>query len=567
MGNYQRNKTNIPEDIKDRKAYLVGGGIASLSAAFYLMRDGHMPGENITIFEKTNIEGGSMDGAGNAETGYVCRGGRELETHYECTWDLFSEIPSLEKKGFSILDEFKELNEEDPNSSNCRLIKNCGEKINIENMGLSHENAKELTKLFMAKEEQLSDVTVAEFFSHSFFETNFWKLWYSMFAFDPWHSVIEMKRYMERFVHLMPQFATMDCLVFTKYNQYESFILPLTLYLKEKGVNFEYGADVKDLDIEIVGKQKTVKGILLNKDGVSERIDILSKDLVMVTNGSMTECTGYGDLDHAPELIREPGSVWTLWENIAKNSEDFGHPEVFCGDIDKTKWESFTITCKKSKLTDKIKELSGRDPFAKHKTVTGGVITMTDSNWKMSVTCNRQPQFKDQPEDVVVLWAYGLLLDNEGNYIKKKMEDCTGRELLEEMLYHLGLKDDIEEILKTVKVIPAMMPYITSQFMPRKAKGDRPEVVPDGSVNLAFLGQFAEIPGDCVFTVEYSVRSAMMATYKLLNLNKEPPIIYPSKYDIRALVNAMKTMNSGRSLPFEGIIKKVLKDTNYENLI
>ena len=372
---------------------------------------------------------------------------------------------------------------------------------------------------------------------------------------------------MERFIHAFPGFAKMDCLVFTKYNQYESFILPLTKYLKENGVNFEYKTDVKDLDIEIIGKQKTVTGIHLVRDGqTKEHIDVLPRDLVMVTNGSMTECTGYGDFDKVPELIREPGSVWTLWENIAKNSPDFGHPKKFCGDIDKSKWESFTITCKKSKLTDKIHELSGRDPFAKHKTVTGGVITMTDSNWLMSVTCNRQPQFKDQPDDIVVLWAYGLMLEKEGNYIKKKMQDCTGKELLEELLYHLGLEKDIPEILKTVKVIPTMMPYITAQFMPR-AKGDRPEVVPEGSVNLAFLGQFAEIPGDVIFTVEYSIRSAMMATYKLLNINKQPPIVYPSQFDIRVVARSMKALNSGKPLPGEGFVEKLLKGTNYEGLI
>ncbi|MDZ5254447.1 oleate hydratase [Clostridium sp. LIBA-8841] len=567
MENYLRIKTDVPEGIDKRKAYLVGGGIASLAAAFYLIRDGHMPGKNITIFEKLDIDGGSLDAAGDPEHGYVCRGGRELESHYECTWDLFGEIPSLEKEGYSILDEFKELNDKDPNSSNCRLLRNCGEKINLDDLGLTHEHVKKITKLFLATEDALDDVTIEQFFDPSFFETNFWRLWYSMFAFNPWHSVLEMKRYMERFIHAFPGFAKMDCLVFTKYNQYESFVLPLTKYLKEKGVNFEYKTDVKDLDIEVIGKQKTVTGIHLVRDGqTKEHIDVLPRDLVMVTNGSMTECTGYGDLDTVPQLIREPGSIWTLWENIAKNSPDFGHPKVFCGDIDKSKWESFTITCKKSKLTDKIHELSGRDPFAKNKTVTGGVITATDSNWLMSVTCNRQPQFKEQPDDIVVLWAYGLRLDKEGNYIKKKMEDCTGRELLEELLYHLGLEKDIPEILKTVKVIPTMMPYITAQFMPR-AKGDRPEVVPEGCVNLAFLGQFVEIPGDVIFTVEYSVRSAMMATYKLLNINKKPPIVYPSQFDIRAIINAMKTLNSGKSFPGEEFAKKLLKGTNYEGLI
>ncbi|MDQ0148336.1 oleate hydratase [Eubacterium multiforme] len=565
MGNYQRNKTNVPKNIDDRKAYLVGGGIASLAAAFYLIRDGHMQGENITIFEKLNIEGGSMDGSGDSENGYVVRGGREMEAHYECTWDLFGDIPALEKKGYSVLDEFKELNENDPNISKCRLINNCGEKIDIENFGLSPLNVKEITKLFLATEEELGNITVEQFFDPTFLETKFWFLWRSMFAFENWHSVVEMKRYMHRFIHLLPGFSEMKGLIFPKYNQYDSFILPLANYLKDKGVKFDYNTKITDLDIEISGIEKTVTGIHMIEDNKEKVINIKPIDLVMVTNGSMTECSEYGDGESIPKLRRDLGDVWKLWSNISKKDSSFGNPEVFCGNVDKSKWESFTITCKDSKLVDKIHELSGNDPHS-GKTVTGGIITMTDSNWLLSVTCNRQPHFPKQPDDVIVLWAYGLLLDKEGNYIKKPMTECTGNELLEELLYHLGLEEDIPEILKTVIVIPVMMPYITAQFMPRH-KGDRPYVVPEGSKNLAFLGQFAEIEGDCVFTVEYSVRSAMMATYKLLNLNKTVPNVYPSQYDIRVMARAIKALNSGRPLPGEDIIKKLLKDTTMDGLV
>jgi oleate hydratase len=153
-----------------------------------------------------------------------------------------------------------------------------------------------------------------------------------------------------------------------------------------------------------------------------------------------------------------------------------------------------------------------------------------------------------------------------GDYVKKKMGDCTGKELLRELLWHMGAGDQTEEIIATSKVIPSMMPYITSQFMPR-IKGDRPDVVPKGSVNLAFLGQFVEIPGDCVFTVEYSVRSAMMGVYTLLNLDKQPPEVYPSQYDLRVIANAIKSMHGDQHLPGEGLIRHLLKGTSMEGLI
>ncbi|MGL4741388.1 MAG: oleate hydratase [Sarcina sp.] len=565
MGNYRRNNPNIPENIDTKKAYLVGGGIASLASAFYLLRDGHMKGENITIFEKSSIEGGSLDGAGDAEHGYVCRGGREMEEFYECTWDLFADIPALEKPGFSVLDEFKELNDSDPNVSNCRLIKNCGEKINAKDLGLTPDHVKNLTKLFLVTEKDLKNYTIEQFFDPTFLETNFWYLWCSMFAFEPWHSVVEMKRYMHRFIHALPEFSDMSCLIFPKYNQYDTFVVPLTRYLKSKNVNFVYNAQVLDLDMHITPTEKIVKAIQLNLNGEKTCISINPTDLVMVTNGSMTECSEMGDNNTVPKLRTDLGGIWSLWKNIAEKDPAFGNPDVFCGDVEKSKWESFTITCKDSKLVDRIRELSGKEPHS-GKTVTGGVITMVDSNWLLSVTCNRQPHFPNQPDDVIVLWAYGLYLDREGNFIKKKMQDCTGNELLSELLYHLGLENYIDEILKTDKVIPVMMPYITAQFMPR-VLGDRPKVVPEGSVNLAFLGQFSEIPDDVVFTVEYSIRSAMIATYTLLNLNKVPPVMHPSQYDIRVLSKAMKALNSGRPLPAEGIIKKLLKDTTLEGLI
>ncbi|BBE31441.1 oleate hydratase [Tepiditoga spiralis] len=566
MGSYQKINPKKPKNIEERKAYLIGGGIASLAAAAYLIKDGHMPGKNINILEQGNIFGGAMDGAGDAENGYVARGGREMEEHYECTWELFGMVPSLEDPSKTVLDEFKELNDIDPNFSNCRVIANRGEKLDFSTLGLSENHVKQLTKLFLATEEALGATTVEQFFDKSFLETDMWLYWRSMFAFEEWHSVVEMKRYMHRFIHLMPGMSKMDGLVFTKYNQYDSMILPLQKWLESQDVVFNKKTQVTDLDIEEINGKKVVLGIHLTRDGKEKFIKTTADDLVFFTNGSMTENSTLGSMDKAPVLNRELGPVWKLWKKIAEKDPLFGKPEVFCSDVDKTKWESFTITAKGPKMKELIEKYAERK-IMPHRTVTGGIITIKDSNWLMSVTVNRQPQFKNQPEDVIVLWAYALFPDNKGDFINKKMSECTGKELLQELLYHFGIDEkDMQEYIDSSIVIPAMMPYITSQFMPR-VKGDRPDVVPESSKNLAFLGQYAEIPNDCVFTVEYSVRSAIMAVYKLLELEKNPPEIYPSQYDIRVMANATKAMYSGRPLPGEFIIKKLLKDTSMDGLI
>ena len=549
---------------------MIGSGIASLAAAEYLMRDGHMKGDQITIWEQDNLPGGAMDGAGNPEDGFVVRGGREMEAHYECLWDLCGEVPSIEESGRTVLDEFKELNDMDPNISKVRVLYNRGEKYRRKDLGLDEDHSSELTKLLLTKEEDLGSLTVEEYFKTTFLQTDMWLYWRTMFAFEPWHSVVEMKRYMQRFIHLIPGFSTMQKLLFTKYNQYDSLVLPLKRKLEFQGVKFEFGVTVTDLEFDEEDKKKSVKAVHLSRNSVDEVLKTTADDLIFFTNGSMTENSSLGDMDNAPVLDRSEGAVWGLWKKIAAKDEAFGKPEVFCSDIDKTKWESYTITAKGSKFRGLLEGFAERK-FEKNRTATGGIISVRDSSWLLSVTVNRQPQFKNQPDDVTIAWAYALFPDNKGDFVDKKMSECSGRELLQELLYHLGIEaDEMQEYLDECKVIPAMMPYITSQFMPR-VKGDRPEVVPQNSLNLAFLGQYCEIENDCVFTVEYSVRSAITAVYTLLDLDKKVPEIYGSQYDIRALATAIKTMKPeyeslGHRI-VESIVKRKLHNTTFEDLV
>ncbi|ETT44185.1 myosin-cross-reactive antigen [Paenibacillus sp. FSL R7-269] len=564
MGTYQRIHPQVQEGIASRKAYLVGGGIGSLSAAAFLIRDGQMPGRNIHILEQSSIYGGSMDGAGNAKDGYSARGGREIEEHFECFMELFGFIPSLSNPDRTVLDAFRELNLAEPIESHCRLVEKQGTPADFSSLGLSTAHALQLGKLTLATEERLGAVTIEQFFDPSFLETNFWYFWRSMFAFENWHSVVEVKRYMERFMHLISGMNQLKGILHTEYNQFDSLILPLMKWLEREGVQFDKGHQVTDLELDIKGDEKVVTAIQVLVNGSPKTIPVTRGDLVMVTNGSMTENSTVGDLDHPAVLNRSvtERGCWSLWGKLAAKSPDFGRPEVFCGDIDKSKWLSFTMTFTDDEIVfPYLLELTGDAPGI------GGVVTIKDSSWMMSWTAPKQPHFINQPDNVKVLWAYGLFPDAEGDYIKKKMSDCTGRELLEELCYHMGLADRIPEILEhTTNVIPCMMPYITAQFMPR-VLGDRPQVVPQGSVNLAFLGQFAEVPDDCVFTVEYSVRSAMMAVYELLKLEKEVIPVHPSKYDVRVLLTALRTCLGNKPLPLDKTLGELLAGTVLSKLI
>lgn len=571
MGAYMRNHPVPANQEKDRKAWIIGSGIAGLAAAFYLIRDGKMAGSDITILDTMQIEGGSLDGAGNPDDGYIIRGGREMNWNYDNIWDMFQDIQALElPEGYSVLDEYRLLNDNDPNYSKARLMHKRGEIRDFSTLGLSRSQQWELVRLLLKRKEDLDDISIEQYFSAGFFETNFWYLWRSMFAFENWHSLLEMKLYMHRLLDSLDGFKDMSSLVFPKYNQYDSFVRPLVNHLQKEGVKIQFGTRAFDFDMDVDDGKYTVTGIHVSIDGRNETIPLGAHDVVLALTGSMTEATAYGDMDTVPVPDagqHEPGenSDWALWRNLAARSPVFGNPHKFYGDTKKSTWESVTLTCKPSPLVDKLKELSVNDPYS-GKTVTGGIITFTDSNWVMSVTCNRQPHFPHQPGDVLVLWVYALLMDKNGNYVKKPMPACTGREIIAELCYQLGIEDQVDAVVANTKARLALMPYITSMFMPRAA-GDRPRVVPQGCTNLALIGQFVETSNDIVFTMDSSVRTARIGVYSLLNLRKQVPDISPVQYDIRTLLKAARALNNEQPFPGERLLHRLLDKTYYAHIL
>ena len=569
-GNYEAfARPEKPAGIEEKSAYLVGSGLASLAAACFLVRDAKMPGKNIHILEAMDIAGGACDGIDDPTRGYVMRGGREMEDHFECLWDLFHSIPSLEVPGASVLDEYYWLNKHDPNYSLCRATERRGEDAHTDGkFGLSQKGSMEIMKLFFTKDEDLYDKTIEDVFDDEVFGSQFWLYWRTMFAFENWHSALEMKRYFQRFIHHIGGLPDFSALKFTRYNQYESLILPMQKYLEAAGVEFRFGTEVTNVRFEITDGKKTARAIECRTKTGDTEIPLTEKDLVFITNGSCTEGTIYGDQNHAPvgdAEVRSSG-CWSLWKKIAAQDPSFGHPEKFCSDIEKTNWESATVTTANEEIIDQIKKICKRDPRT-GKVVTGGIVSCRDSKWLLSWTINRQGQFKNQKKDEVCVWVYSLFTDVPGDYVKKPMKECTGKEITAEWLYHLGIPvEDIERLSgEECNCTPTMMPYITAFFMPRSA-GDRPDVIPDGSVNAAFLGQFAETPRDTIFTTEYSVRTAMEAVYGLCGVDRGVPEVWGSVYDVRELLDSTVKLMDGKSplemklpMPFEMLKKPLLR--------
>ena len=584
-GNYEAfARPRKPQNIESKSAYIVGTGLAALSAACYLVRDAQMPGERIHIFEKDAVAGGACDGANVPGVGYVMRGGREMDNHFEVMWDLFRSIPSLDHPENSVLDEYYWLNKDDPNYSLCRATRDRGRDAGTDGkFGLSDKAAMEIMRLFFTPDEDLYDKPITDFLDDEVLKTNFWLYWRTMFAFENWHSALEMKLYIKRYIHHIAGLPDFSALRFTRYNQYESMILPMVRYLEAAGVQFHFNTKVEDIEFKIGGDEpgprravtgtgqdtiqkiqqasfprnpystpvkKVAKRIVLSRDGKTDRIDLTEDDLVFITCGGCVENSTIGAQDRPaawdPEI--RPGGGWDMWRRIAAQDPSFGHPDTFCGDPQKTKWMSATVTTLDGEIPPFIQRICHRDPFS-GRVVTGGIVTCADSNWLMSWTLNRQQQFAEQPSDQLCVWVYGLFPDKPGNYVKKPMTACTGEEICQEWLWQMGVPEDrIAELARDhANTVPAMMPYITAFFMPRAA-GDRPDVVPDGAVNFAFLGQFAETPRDTIFTTEYSMRTGMEAVYTLCGVDRGVPEVWGSTFDLRNLLMSSVKLRDGKPI-------------------
>ncbi len=518
------------------KAYLVGGGIGSLAAAAFMIRDGNLPGGNISILEALPVMGGSLDGAGEPVGGYSIRGGRMFTTdNYECTWDLYKSIPALGNKDKTVFDEIVEFSEKHKSHSMARLVDRRRAKVPVTSMGFSMQDRTELLKLSNAGEESLGASCITDWLSPGFFETEFWYMWSTTFAFQPWHSAVEFKRYLHRFMLEFSRIETLAGIKRTMYNQYDSLVLPLQTWLKAHGVHIVADCRVTDFDHKTEDGEFVVTGIRCLLRGKSETIDVHDGDLVFFQNGSMTDASSLGSMTSAPrKLTKVDSGGWTLWEKLAQGRPEFGNPAAFNSCVAQSYWESYTVTLKNPAFFDMMNQFSGNQPG------TGGLVTFKDSNWLMSIVLAHQPHFPNQPADVQVFWGYSLFPDRIGNFVAKSMDECNGAEILQELCGHLRID---RETLESANCIPCRMPYITSMFMPRK-HADRPLPVPLGSKNLAFVSQFVEIPDDVVFTVEYSVRAAQMAVYELLGIDRKVPPVTPHDKSLavqfEALIKAFK---------------------------
>lgn len=516
--------------------YLNGLGLGSIAAAMYLIQKADFDPSHIHIFEQKgdhDLVGGSCDAAHqtvNGEPAYFMQGSRMFEDKvYPCTKELWSIIPYNDDE--SCLQDHQKNREECRVDTVVRLLHEDGKKDTGYQLGLNTAEKLNMAKLLATPEFLIPDgAKITDMFGEAFFTSNYWYMWRALFAFQPWHSAVEMKRYMRLFFHEMPNMNTMVALERTRYTNFHSFVLPALRFMQDKGVNVHYNCRISDVDFKMNAgsEERWIERLHLETEGGTPlpAIEVRDTDRVFLTIGSMVSNASFGAHDRPVDKpvidSQNLGGAWTLWKKIAAKQPDLGRPDQFLRDTSLSKMMTFTVTLRGGLFQRKFEWLVERQMGRQ------SPLPLTASPWILHLHTYRQPLFPEQPPGTCVIWVTALGDSNIGTFVKKSMPECTGREILEELLGHLQFdQDEAEknEILDTATCIPCMLPYCISQFLSR-AKGDRPAVAPAGSKNFAFLGQFVEIPDGIVFTTEYSVLGAMQAVKQFV----EPSLVVPPMY-------------------------------------
>lgn len=524
---------NEKRDYTHLHAYFIGGGLAGMAGAVYLLRDCNFRGENIRIYEYPSQ---FRDEKGPMQRGYVCEGGWLYgQENHENFWNVLSAVPSLEKPQMSVAEEIRHFAHAHPISEKMHFVDQAGKRIETEAMGLSREDRKAVGKLLLVSEEKLDDITVEEWFAQTphFFKTNLWYRMQSIFGFQKWSGALAFRGHIKRVLLDASGVGAPENIISLPLDAYDSIYRPLRTFLEKKGVQFIQNGVVTDIDFSN-SKNITVQAFhFLDKEGV-HKVEINPKDLCIVTNGCSSDCSVLGSLDTPARFQPAHPASGDLWSKIAAKKPELGQPNPFFGNPEESNREDFTITMRNDRLLKILREYLG------DKDESSGFITFKDSSWRLNIAIENQPRFANQEKNQTVIWGYGLYINHFGDYIKKPMRNCTGRDIFAELMYHLHLSDRTEEFLvDVIDVIPCMRPYAAAQLQPRKM-GDRPPVVPDYTRHFACIGQFTEIPEDVVSMEEYAVYTARTAVYTLLDIPKEVCSISSYKMDPRAVAQALK---------------------------
>lgn len=558
------------------KAIMIGAGLANMASAVYLIQEGHWDGSAITFYGIDDH--GSNDGSAADEQaadywnknqslentmGYVARGGRMLNYRtYVDLMDLLSRVPSVTEPNMTAAEDTKDFDAKHPTFDKARLLRRGDGIVDAGRLGFNSMDRMLLTKLVMMPEkdeERLDNVTIADYFRDDphMFTTNFWYMWETTFAFRTQSSAQELRRYMHQMLFEFTQIEHLVGVNRTRYNQYESIMLPLIEYLKKAGVGFEFGKIVSDWQFRDSPMQDeiTVTGLELTdaKTGQNSHVAVDGDTAVIFTNGSITDSATLGDFNTPARENMDYGISAALWKKAATRFYNLGNADKFFADRNASEWVSFTLTTKDHTLLNEITRITTQVPGnALNSFLSLAPVSEAGKpDVNMSIVVHHQPHFVSQKPNETVIWGYFLYPRRTGEFVAKPYIEMTGKEMTQELIGQLSMVDpgpvnirDKEQTImdSVVNCIPVYMPYASALFNNR-AKSDRPLVIPEHSTNLAFTGEFVEQPYQMIFTEQSAVRSGEIAAYHFAGIPMSRLVKTPYyDKDIPTLLRATKKM-------------------------
>jgi oleate hydratase len=333
------------------------------------------------------------------------------------------------------------------------------------------------------------------------------------FGFDQHHSAAEFRRCVQWFKNAEHELEHIRPLDNGHYNRHEAIITPIAQFLQSSGVDFRFRTTVTDIILDSAHQHVTsITAVKPNEPEIS--ISVKPDDIVIVSVGSVMSGATRGTNSVPPslemmEIEKDLDENWLLWLELSTKDQKFGNAYNFCTRMNESRQESFTVTLQNTEFFDRFAKLTGDGPGS------AIFVTLKDSSWLLSLSIPQQPMFPDQPENVQVFWGYATFPGKQGDYVKKPMIECSGEEVMTEILHQLQFP--IESILSKSVTIPCVVPRMAAAFLPRNP-GDRPHVIPQGMKNMALIGQFVEIPDEIVGTMDYYVKGSKVAVQHLMGL-------------------------------------------------
>ena len=562
--------------MQKKKAIMIGAGLSNMAAAVYLIQEGKWSGDQITFYALDNY--GSNDGSPTQDVkddywnknhpmenqkGYIARGGRMLNYRtYVDLMDLLDRVPSMTEPGLTAAEDTRQFDAAHPTYDKARLLTGGQGIVDGGKLGLNNKSRKLLTQLIMmpdSQEEKLDNITIADYFKDNteFFESNFWFMWETTFAFRTRSSAQELRRYMHQMIYEFTQIEHLVGVNRTRYNQYESIMKPLINYLEKEGCHIVLNRRVVDWKFKDSKMQDeiTVTGlhIVNTKTDENEFVPVDDDTAVIFTNGSITDSATLGDFNTPAAENMDYGAASSLWKKASDHFYNLGNPDKFFADRDASEWVSFTLTTKNHLFLNEIARITTQEPGNALNSFisTEPVTPLGQKDVTMSIVVHHQPHFTSQKPNETVLWGYFLYPRRHGEIIDKPYIEMTGKEMLQELIGQLSkvdpgpinISDKEEEIMDSViNCIPVYMPYASALFNNR-AKSDRPKVIPKHSTNLAFTGEFVEQPYQMIFTENSAVRSGEIAAFHFAGIPMSRLVKTP-RYDkdVKTLLRAAKKM-------------------------